>query len=72
MITEGWTEVFSQCSAAVIKKLIKDIIKNDIRYFLLNPDSIKKYILNKSKKSLNNDFKPIEFENKKDKIKIHQ
>lgn len=39
-----------------------------IKYFLLNPDSIKKYILNKDKKSLNNDFEAIEFENKKDKI----
>ena len=29
---------------------------------------MKKYILNKSNKSLNNDFKAIEFENKKDKI----
>ncbi|MQY75805.1 MAG: hypothetical protein GH148_09850 [Clostridia bacterium] len=28
--------------------------------------------MNKSKKSLNNDFKAIEFENKKDKIKTHQ
>ena len=33
---------------------------------------MKKYILNKSKNSLNNDFKAIEFENKKDKIKTHQ
>ena len=33
---------------------------------------MKKYILNKSKNSLNNDFKTIEFENKKDKIKAHQ
>ena len=48
--------------------MIEDIIKNDIKYFLLNPESIKKYILNKSKKSLNNDFESIEFENKKDKI----
>jgi len=55
-------------SAAVKKELIEDIIKNDIKYFLLNPDSIKKYMLNKSEKSLNNDFKAIEFENKKDKI----
>ena len=55
-------------SAAVRKEMIEDIIKNDIKYFLLNPDNIKKYILNKGKKSLNNDFKAIEFENKKDKI----
>ena len=55
-------------SAAVRKELIEDIIKNDIKYFLINPDNVKKYILNKSKKSLNNDFKAIEFENKKDKI----
>lgn len=55
-------------SAAVRKELIEDIIKNDIKYFLLNPDNIKKYILNRNKKSLNNDFKAIEFENKKDKI----
>jgi len=48
--------------------LIEEIIKNDIKYFLLNPDNMKKYILNKSKKSLNNDFRAIEFENKKDKI----
>ncbi|NQT66511.1 MAG: hypothetical protein HQ569_02905 [Actinobacteria bacterium] len=48
--------------------MIEDIIKNDIKYFLLNPDNIKKYILNKSKKSLNSDFKAIEFENKKDRI----
>jgi len=59
----------SPCSSAAVRKeLIEDIIKNDIKYFLLNPDNIKKYILNKSKKSLNNDFKAIEFENKKDKI----
>ena len=55
-------------SAAVRKELIEDIIKNDIKYFLLNPDNMKRYILNKSSKSLNNDFKAIEFENKKDKI----
>jgi len=29
---------------------------------------MKKYILNKSKNSLNNDFKSIEFKSKKDKI----
>lgn len=55
-------------SAAVRKELIEEIIKNDIKYFLLNPDNMKKYILNKSRKSLNNDFRVIEFENKKDKI----
>ena len=60
----------SPCSSAAVRKeMIEDIIKNDIKYFLLNPDNIKKYILNKNKKSLNNDFKVIEFENKKDKIK---
>ena len=59
----------SPCSSAAVKKeQIEDIIKNDIKYFLLNPDNIKKYILNRSKNSLNNDFKAIEFENKKDKI----
>ncbi|MCE5328998.1 hypothetical protein LLG07_01480 [bacterium] len=55
-------------SAAVRKELIEDIIKNDIKYFLLNPDNIKKYILDKGSKSLNDDFKAIEFENRKDKI----
>ncbi len=55
-------------SAAVRKELIEEIIKNDIKYFLLNPDNMKKYMLNKSSKILNNDFKAIEFENKKDKI----
>ena len=59
----------SPCSSAAVRKeLIEEIIKNDIKYFLLNPDNMKKYILNKSKKSLNNDFRVIEFENKKDKI----
>jgi hypothetical protein len=47
---------------------IEEIIKNDIQYFLLNPGNMKKYIINKSSKILNNDFKAIEFENKKDKI----
>jgi len=46
---------------------IEDIIKKDTKYFLLNPDNIEKYILNKSKKSLSNDFKAIEFKNKKAK-----
>ncbi|MBM3708277.1 MAG: hypothetical protein FJW69_08095 [Actinobacteria bacterium] len=55
-------------SAAVRKELIEEIIKNDVKYFLLNPDNMKKYILNKSSKILNNDFKAIEFENRKDKI----
>ena len=45
---------------------------NDIKYFILNPDNMKKYILNTSKNSLNNNFKPIEFVNKKVKIKAHQ
>ena len=55
-------------SAAIRKELIEGLIKDDIKYFLLNPDNIKKYILNRDKKNLNNDFKAIEFENKKDKI----
>jgi site-specific DNA recombinase len=55
-------------SAAVRKELIENIIKDDIKNFILNPDNIKKYVLNKNKKKLNNDFKAIEFENKKDKI----
>jgi len=55
-------------SGSVKKELLEDIIKKDIKYFLLNPDNIKKYIIEKSNKRLNNDFKAIEFENKKEKI----
>ncbi len=56
-------------SAAVRKELIEDVIKNDVKHFLLNPENIKSYLLDKNKKSLNNDFKAIEFENKKNKIR---
>ena len=55
-------------SGPVRKELLEDIIKKDIEYFLLNPNNIKKFIMKKNNKRLNNDFKAIEFENKKDKI----
>jgi len=55
-------------SGSVKKDLLEDVVKKDIKYFLLNPDNIRKYIIEKSNKRLNNDFKVIEFENKKDRI----
>ncbi len=55
-------------SGPVRKELLEGIVKKDIKYFLLNPNNIKKYIIRKNNKRLNNDFKAIEFENKKEKI----
>ena len=57
------------CSSASIKKdLIEDVIKNDIKHFLLNPENMNKYLLEDNNKSLNTDFKVAELEDKKTKI----
>lgn len=41
--------------------MIEDLIKGDIKHFLINPDNLKKYIISKSEKSLNSDFEVIEY-----------
>lgn len=57
------------CSSASIKKdLIEDVIKNDIKHFLLNPENMNKYLLEGNDNNLNTDFKVTEIEDKKAKI----
>ena len=57
------------CSSASIKKdLIEDVIKNDIRYFLLNPENMNKYLLDDGDNNSDVDFIVHELEDKKAKI----
>ena len=57
------------CNSASIKKdLIEGVVKNDIKGFLLNPENMNKYLLNRDSKRLDTDFKVVELEDKKAKI----